>query len=187
MNLVDLLIVALYGLIVAASFFGGLGRVIATLVGLYLATILAAFFYHPFSVVISFILRGVSPFTSDLVSFVVLLAVGTIAIAIALGRSFFLGRLPRLLGPFNNLSGMILGLLVALAATVLAATVISLSLEAIDRTAVLGGSATVLTIQRQMQDATLVPMFLKLAPTVTATIKPWFPKGLPAILAPGGP
>ena len=142
--------------------FGGLGRVIATLVGLYLATILAAFFYHPFSVVISFILRGVSPFTSDLVSFVVLLAVGTIAIAIALGRSFFLGRLPRLLGPFNNLSGMILGLLVALAATVLAATVISLSLEAIDRTAVLGGSATLLTIQRQMQDATLVPMFLKL-------------------------
>lgn len=187
MNLFDLLIVLLYGLIVGASFVGGLGRVFATLVGLYLAMVMAAFFYHPFSGVIASILRGVSPFTGDLVSFVILLLLGTIAVSLALGRSFVLGRLPRVLGPLNNMSGAILGLVVAVAGTVLAAMIISLSLQAVDRTASLGGSATMVGVQRQMEDSSLVPMFLKLAPTFTSSIKPWFPKGLPPILAPGGP
>lgn len=183
MNGLDLLLLLFFGAIVGFSFMGGLGKVLSMLAGLYLGAVVAAFFYHPLALAVGTVLPTMSPFTGDLLMFVLLLALTTVAISAALSRTFFLGKVPARLGWLNNVSGGVLGVLVALLSTVLASLVISLGLQVVDRTATLGASGLLRGLQVQMQGATLVPIFLKLAPTLTTPLQLWFPAGLPAILA----
>lgn len=185
MNFVDVLIMLFFGAIVALSFFGGIGKVISTLVGLYLGVIIAAVFYHPLAVAVGKVFTTMSPFTGDLLMFVLLLALSTLAVAAGLGRTFVLGKIPQRLGAFSNISGATLGILVAVMSTVLASMIISLGLQVLDRTATLGASSFMLDLQEQMRGAMLVPIFLKLAPTLITPLRPWFPSGLPPILAGG--
>ena len=185
MNALDLLLIAFFGGIVGLAFMGGLGKVVSALVGLYFGVVFAAFFYHPLALAVGNIFPNMALPTGDLLMFLLLLTLGTVAFAAVLARTFVMGRFPAWLGWFNNLGGGVLGVLVALLSTVLAAMVLSLSVQVLDRTATLGGSPFLVDLQQQMHTAALVPIFLKFAPTVVATIHPFSPKGLPPLLAPG--
>ena len=184
-NILDLFIMAFFTGIIALAFLGGLGKVLSALIGLYLAAIVSAVFYRPLATAAGTVFTTMSPFTGDLVMFALLLVFSTLAVSAGLTRTFVLGKIPSRLGAFNNISGGVLGVLVALFSTVLASMIISLGLQVIDRTATLGSSPLLLGLQEQMHGAMLVPIFLKLAPTFVTPLQPWFPKGLPPILTPG--
>lgn len=185
MNGFDILIMLFFGGIVALAFFGGLGKVFSTLVGLYFGVVFAAFFYHPLAVAVAHVLPSMALFTGDLLMFVLLLGLSTLGFTAVLARTFVLGRLPAWLGAFNNISGGVIGILVATFATILAAMVVALAVQVLDHTAASGTNGFLGMVHDQMRGAALVPIFLKLVPTVVSPLHPWFPKGLPPILAPG--
>ena len=184
MNFLDVLVMAFFGGIVMLAFIGGLGRVFSALVGMYFGIIVAALFYRPVAVLAQRVVPTMSMSTGELVMFVLLTFLFSLGFGAALARTFVLRKLPRWLGVFSNISGAVLGILVAVVGTVLAAIVISLSLQALARTADTSSSGFLLVLQRQMQTSALVPIFLKLAPAFITPLKPWFPRGLPPILAP---
>lgn len=184
MNGLDLLLTLFFGGIVALAFLGGLGRMLATVVGLYAGLVAAAFFYHPLTVAVVNLLPSLPVAMGELIMFVLLLVLFTTVLSTALARSFVVTRFPHWLGPVNNIAGGIAGLLVATVATVLLALVLNLATRALDQTASLEGSRLVLGLNNQLHGATLPPLFLKLAPTLLATLQPWFPRGLPPLLTP---
>jgi uncharacterized membrane protein required for colicin V production len=183
-NLFDLLIMALFGGVVLLSFLGGLGKVFSTLAGLYGGALVAAYFYRGFSsLVLAALFPAMAEFTGELTAFLLLMLVSSLAIAIGLGRSYFFKKLAGRIGIFNNLTGGLLGLVVAIFATILSTMVTSLLLQVLNATAELGSSPTLLQIQGELSNSVLVPLFLKLAPTVVAPLMPFFPQGLPPLLA----
>src|SRR5829696_3495279 len=103
-NLFDLLIISLFGSTVLLSFMGGLGKVFSTLAGLYGGTLVAALFYQNFyGLVLTRLFPNMVEFTGELVAFLFLMLWSTLAIAIGLGRSFFIQKLAKRIGIFNNL------------------------------------------------------------------------------------
>jgi uncharacterized membrane protein required for colicin V production len=186
-NLFDLLIIALFGGTVLLSFMGGLGKVFSTLAGLYGGALIAALFYQTFSeVVLRKLFSNMADFTGQLVAFLFLMLWSSLAIAIGLGRSFFLKKLGQRIGVFNNITGGTLGIAVAIFATILATMITSLLLQLLNATAELGSSPTVTQLQTELGNSLLVPLFLKLVPAVVFPLQPFFPSGLPPILASGG-
>jgi uncharacterized membrane protein required for colicin V production len=185
-NLFDLLIIALFGGTVLLSFMGGLGKVFSTLAGLYGGALVAALFYQPFTeVVLTKLFPQMQEFTGNLVAFLFMMLWSSLAIAIGLGRSFVFKKIGDRIGIFNNITGGTLGIAVAIFATILATMVTSLLLQVLNATAELGSSSTMTQIQTELGNSTLVPLFLKLVPAVIAPLHPFFPKGLPPILASG--
>lgn len=184
-NLFDLLIMALFGGTVLLSFMGGLGKVFSTLAGLYGGALLAALFYQSFyALVLARLFPTMTDFTGELVAFLFLMLWTSLAIAIGLGRSFFFQKLSKRIGVFNNITGGTLGILVAIFAAILATMITSLGIQVLNATAELGSSKTMIQLQSELSHATLVPLFLKLVPAVIAPLRPFFPQGLPPILAP---
>lgn len=185
-NLFDLTIMALFGGTVLLSFMGGLGKVFSTLAGLYGGALLAAWFYQPFT---DLVLRQFFPqmnsFTGNLTAFLLLLFVTSLSIAIALGRNFFLRNLTRRIGVFNNLSGGVLGIMVAIFAAVLATMVTNLLLQLLNSTTALASSPTMSLVQHELTNSTLVPLFLRFVPVVVLPLRPFLPQGLPPLLVLG--
>jgi hypothetical protein len=185
-NLFDLLIMALFGGTVLLSFMGGLGKVFSTLAGMYGGTLLAAWFYQPFTtLVLAKFFPQMTDFTGNLAAFLLLLFLASLSIAIAIGRNFTLRRLSQKAGVFNNLTGGVLGLVVAIFATILSTMITSLLLQVLNATAALGSSPTMHGIQVELTNSTLVPLFLRLAPAIVLPLRPFLPQGIPPILASG--
>lgn len=185
-NLFDLLIMALFGGTVLLSFMGGLGKVFSTLAGMYGGTLLAAWFYRPFTdLVLAKFFPQMNAFTGNLVAFLLLLFLTSLSIAIALGRNFTLQRLSQRAGVINNLTGGALGLVVAIFATILSTMITSLLLQVLNATASLGLSPTMYGVQLELTNSTLVPLFLRLAPAIVLPLRPFLPQGIPPILASG--
>ncbi len=186
-NLIDLLIMALFGGTVLLSFLGGIGKVFSTLAGLYGGTLLAAWFYQPFTdLVLAKFFTTMTEFTGNLTAFLLLLFLGSLAIAIGLGRNHFMQQIARRSGVFNNLTGGALGIVVAIFATILSTMVTSLLLQVLNATATLGSSPTMAALQVELTNSTLVPLFLKLAPAIILPLRLFLPQGLPPLLASGG-
>ena len=83
----------------------------------------------------------------------------------------------------DNLGGAMLGVAVSLLAVTLAAMLLSILLQVLNRTVGAGDSASLVgTVQGQIRNSRLVPVFLDLTPYFTRVIEPWFPNGLPALL-----
>jgi len=161
------------------------GRVLAALVGIYCSAVVAAKFYRPFSeIVLSKLFPDMSSFTGDLVAFLFLMLVIGVSVSVGLGRNWAVVRLPQKLGVFNNIGGAAFGIIVGVLAVVLGAMVISLGLQVLNATAELGSSPTLLSLRAEMRQALLVPMLMKLVPVFVLPLRPWFPSGLPSILAP---
>ncbi len=185
-NLFDLLIIGQFFIVVLLSFIGGAGRVFATLAGLYGGIVIAAWFYQSFAAtVLLWLFPNMASFTGDLVAFLLLVLFSSLAIAISLGRSYFVKKLGQRIGVINNLGGGVLGLIVAIFATVLATMITSLGIQVLNATAELGSSSTLLQFQSELGNSLLIPIFLKLTPALIAPLTPFFPRGLPPILAPG--
>lgn len=185
-NIFDLTIMALFGGTVLLSFMGGLGKVFSTLAGLYGGALLAAWFYQPFT---DFVLLPFFPqmnsFTGNLTAFLLLLFITSLSLSIALGRNYLLRTLARRIGVFNNLSGGVLGIVVAIFAAVLATMVTSLLLQLLNSTAALAHSPTMTVLQYELTNSTLVPLFLRFVPVIVLPLRPFLPQGLPPLLAAG--
>ena len=68
-------------------------------------------------------------------------------------------------------------------AVTLSAMLLSILLQVLNRTVGAGeASSLVGTVQGQIRNSRLVPVFLDLTPLFTKIIEPWFPNGMPAIL-----
>ena len=185
-NMFDVLVIALFGGTVLIGFLAGLGKVLATLGGIYGGALLAALFYRPFSgQVLAKLFPAMSPFTAQLVAFLLLLGGAALALGIALGRGHLFSALGQRLGLLGRIGGGPLGVAVGVCATILAALITSLGLQVFHATADLGASPAMAQLQDAMASSALVPMFLKLAPVVIAPLRPFFPQGLPPLLAPG--
>ena len=185
-NLFDLLIIALFGGTVLLSFIGGLGKVFSTLAGMYGGTLLAAWFYRPFTdLMLAKFFPQMTTFTGNLAAFLLLLFIASLSIAIALGRNFTLQRLSKQAGVLNNLTGGMLGLVVAIFATILSTMITSLLLQVLNATAAMGSSPTMAGVQMELANSNLVPLFLRLAPAIVLPLRPFLPAGLPPILVSG--
>lgn len=185
-NIFDLTIMVLFGGTVLLSFLGGLGKVFSTLAGLYCGTLLATWFYQPVTDLVLFkFFPQMNVFTGNLTAFLLLLFLTSLTMTMALGRSFFIRNMARKIGIFNNLSGGVLGIVVALFATILATMVTSLLLQLLNSTATLGDSPTMLQVRYELMNSTLVPLFLRLAPAIILPLQPFMPQGVPPLLAPG--
>lgn len=186
-NFFDLLIMALFGGTVLLSFLGGLGKVFSTLAGLYGGTLLAAWFYQPFAdQVLARLFRNMNQFIGNLTAFLLLLFISSLAITIGLGRNYLVQQFARRTGVLNNLSGGALGVVVAVFATILSTMVTSLLLQVLNATAALGSSPTMVHVQWELTNSTLVPLFLRLAPAIIMPLRLFMPQGLPPLLVPGG-
>jgi len=183
-NALDILVMLLFFCIVLAAFLGGLGKVFSALVGMYFSVIIAAFFYRPVALLLQKVLPTMSLTIGELVVFVILSIGFSLGLGAMLARTFVLERFPRLFGAFNNISGGIIGVAVAVLATVLATMITTLMVQALYATTNAGAHGFMSIVQSEMQGSMLVPVFLKLAPTLMAPIKPWFPAGIPPILDP---
>jgi uncharacterized membrane protein len=83
----------------------------------------------------------------------------------------------------DNLGGAVLGVAVSVLAVTLAAMLLSILLQVLNRTVGVGDSSSLVgTVQGQIRNSKLVPVFLDLTPLFTKIIEPWFPNGMPAIL-----
>ena len=184
MNALDIFVMLFFFGIVLAAFMGGLGKVFSALVGMYFGVIVAAFFYRPAATLLQKVLPSMSLTIGELTVFVILAIFFSLGFGAALSRTFVLERFPRLFGAFNNISGGIAGILVALLATVLASMIVTLFLQALYATTNAGAHGFMGFVQAQMQGSLLVPIFLKLVPTLVAPLKPWFPSGMPPLLDP---
>lgn len=185
-NIFDLTIMALFGGTVLLSFMGGIGKVFSTLAGLYGGTLLAAWFYQPFTDhILAPFFPAMNTFTGNLTAFLLLLFVTSLAITIALGRNFYIRKLTRKIGIFNNLSGGMLGIVVAIFAAILATMVTSLLLQLLNSTAALATSPTMSLLHSELTSSTLVPLFLRFVPVVVLPLRPFLPQGLPPLLLTG--
>ena len=184
MNALDIFVMLFFGGIVLVAFMAGLGKVFSAIVGMYFGIIVAAFFYCPAAALLQKVLPTMSLTIGELTVFVVLTIAFSLGFGAMLARTFVLERFPRLFSAFNTIGGRVAGLIVALLRTVLASMVVTLFVQAIYATTNAGAHGFMQIVQSQMQGSTLVPIFLKLVPTIIAPLKPWFPRGLPPLLDP---
>ena len=184
MNALDIFVMLFFGGIVLVAFMAGLGKVFSAIVGMYFGIIIAAFFYRPVAALLQKVLPTMSLTIGELTVFVVLTIAFSLGFGAMLARTFVLERFPRLFGAFNNISGGVAGIIVALLATVLASMVVTLFVQALYATTNAGAHGFMQFVQSQMQGSALVPIFLKLVPTIITPLKPWFPRGLPPLLDP---
>lgn len=186
-NFFDLLIMVLFSGIVLLSFLGGIGKVFSTLVGLYGGTVVAAWFYQPLSeLMLARMFTHMNRFIGNLTAFLLLLFLGSMVITIGLGRNHFLQQFARRIGLLNNLTGGVLGIVIAIFAAILSTMVTSLLLQVLNATAALGSSPALAQVQWQLMNSTLVPLFLKLAPVLIMPLRLFMPQGLPPLLVSGG-
>lgn len=182
MNVLDFVILIFVGAIVGGGFFLGIGRVITGMVAVYFASVVAATFYLSFADSIQSVVAKMKPETSELISFVFLF-LGMSALFFALiNHSLRSATATSRFAIFNHLGGAGLGLVVAAVTMALAVTLTTLLLGVLTQSTTGSGEGILGMMRRQSEDSALVPVFLRILPVLTSTIRPWFPGGLPPIL-----
>lgn len=185
-NGIDLLIIVVFLAIIGAGFFGGITRVLAAIAALYFGAVFAAAFYSPLSEFARSYFTTMNDETGKIVFFLILFFAFSAAMTVMISRWLGEIRLPRRLQVFDNIGGAALGVIVSGLALTLAAMLLAITLQALNQTLGLTGRDAVLSSARgQIQNSTLMPIFLRMAPFFGRLISPWFPGGLPDILATG--
>ena len=82
----------------------------------------------------------------------------------------------------DNIGGASLGILIAAVTVALSMSVTTILLQVLSQTTSHAGTGILGIMRDQVQTSALVPIFLKLLPVLTSTLRPWFPSGLPSIL-----
>jgi hypothetical protein len=154
------------------------------LISLYLAVVVAGFFYRPVGHELSSRLSAIDSFTAEFVSFFLLMACATIALSISLFKTFQTLRLPRYAAGLDQTGGAALGVVAATFATVVTTVVMSFFFSLVTETAAKGlqVSPVLLSLAVQMRASFLARYFVELSAPLFVLIVPWFPNGLPAIL-----
>ncbi len=186
MSAFDLLIMGFFFGIVLLSFLGGLDKVLSILVGLYSGAIIAAKSYLLLSErVMAKLFPAMTSYTGQLVSFLLVLLIVSLAVSIALSRNWVFQRFAKRIGVLNNLAGGLFGLVLAFLTTVISGMGLIVFLQVLGATGQMGSSPTMSDLQVLLSDSALVPMFAKLVPVVIAPLLPWFPSGMPSLLVAG--
>jgi uncharacterized membrane protein required for colicin V production len=182
-NWVDYAILLVFMVIVGFGFFGGIAKVSAAIIAIYISSVLAAAFYRPMTDVLQRIFSNVGQTVGELIMFVLLFLIFSAILTWIVARWLTDVRLPRRILLVDNIGGVVLGLVLSAMALTFAALFLTVVLQALNQTISFTGSDSVLGFARsQIRESELVPLFLRLAPVVTHAISPWFPSGLPPIL-----
>lgn len=183
MNILDILIIIAVGALVIAGFFGGVGRVTAGFFAIYFATIVAAAFYEPVGNALRNSIGDVSSATARLSAFLLLF------LAMAAGFFWVIWQTFRSLGGqrskfpiLDNMGGAALAIVVGVLTIAMTISVTVILLGVLNQSSAVGASDSLGALGRQIRGSELVPMFLKMQPTITSALEPWFPSGLPEIL-----
>lgn len=179
-NGLDVLIVVLLATTIVVGFFGGIARLAAMAIAIYLGSVAAARWYVDLAKIGHRHINNFSVETGQFVVFVAIIAVTTLALTPIISRAFGAVRFPRRWEIADNVAGA--GLSVV--ATALSVIPMSLVLQALNQTVLnSGGGSTLGGVHRQIEQSALIPVFLRMAPVFVHLISPWFPGGLPPILS----
>jgi uncharacterized membrane protein required for colicin V production len=183
LNGLDFAIIFAFLAIIGLGFFGGVTRVVAAIVSIYLGSVISAAFYADLTDVVREQISSMSLATGQLVVFCLLFLTSSIALWFALAKGLQGLRFPRRIEIADNLGGAALGLIVSGLAVTLAAMLMSILLQVLNQTVGAGDSDSLVgSIQTQIRNSELVPLFLDLTPYLNRAIEPWFPGGVPSIL-----
>lgn len=182
MNVLDVIIIAAIGGMIGVGFFVGVSRVTAGIISIYFASIVTATFYGSLASFFESLSENINPDTADLVAFVIMFVVMTSLFTWLITHSI---RASNMVGRFailNNVGGAGLGIVVAGVAIALSMTIITLLLQVLATTSSGAAGGMLGTVQSQVSGSALAPIFMRLLPILTSSIRPWFPGGLPDIL-----
>lgn len=183
MNVLDILIVALFGAVIAAGFFVGISKSLSAIVAGYFATVMAATFYEPLGDLFRRILPEMNPSTARLLGFLLLFAISGVGIAFIISRTIESMTATNRFAILNNIGGAAIGGIVAAATITLSIAVTVVFVQALAQTSVDAADGSILaTIRSMVRGSALAPVFLDLLPYVARVVEPWFPGGLPPIL-----
>lgn len=183
MNIFDILIVLAVGALVITGFFGGIGRVTAGFFAVYFATIVASAFYESIGRGLHDGIRDTSVATARLFAFLLLFVVMTAGFYWVIWQTFRSFEGQRSKFPIlDNMGGAALAIIVGMLTITMTLSVTVILLGVLNQSTALGASENLGAVGRQIRESALVPMFLKMQPTITSTLEPWFPSGLPEIL-----
>lgn len=183
MNFLDVLIVAMFGAVIAAGFFVGIKKSVSAIVAIYFATVMAATFYEPLGDLFRRVLPEMNPSTATLVAFLLLFATAGVGIAFIIARTVDSMTATNRFAILNNIGGAAIGGIVAAATITLSIAVTVVFVQALAQTSVDAADGSMLaSIRAMVRGSALAPVFLDLLPHVTRFVEPWFPGGLPPIL-----
>ena len=185
MNALDVIIIATICSLLAIGFFAGIGRILAGLLAVYFSTIASAAFYQQMSELLRGGVSNMALATGDFLAFVLLFVLLTATFFWVVSQS--IRTIEHRRGRFailDNIGGAALGIIVGALTIALTLSVTVILLGALKQSASIDGTDSAGLLVTQIQDSTLVPLFLKLQPTISTALQPWFPDGLPAILQP---
>ena len=182
MNLLDFGIIAMIGVMIGVGFFLGVSRVTASIVAIYFAAIVSATFYLSVAGSLEGVASAMKPATAELLSFVILFIAMTSLFTFMITHSFRTANMAGRFAILDNIGGATLGIIIAGVTMALAVTVTTLLLQVLASTTSGAQDGMLGAVQSQVDSSALVPVFQKLLPILTSSIRPWFPGGLPKIL-----
>lgn len=183
MNILDILILAIFAGVIATGFFVGIGRALSSIIAIYFATVMAATFYRPVGRAFERAVGGINPETATLVAFLLLFTFAAVGIGYVIIRTVESVSESNRFVILNNIGGAALGIVVAVVTVTLSITVTVILIQALAQTTIDATDGTILALLRtQIRGSALAPVFLGLLPYVTTFVAPWFPGGLPPIL-----
>jgi hypothetical protein len=183
MNILDILILAIFAGVIATGFFVGIGRALSAIVAIYFGTVTSATFYRPFGGAIERAVGGINPDTARLIAFLLLFTFTSVGIGYVIIRTVDSVSTSNRFVILNNIGGAALGIVVAVVTITLSITVTVILIQALAQTSIDAADGTVLaSLRTQIRESALAPVFLDLLPYVTTIVAPWFPGGLPPIL-----
>ena len=183
LNGLDFAIIFAFIAIIGLGFFGGIARVASAIVAIYLGSVLSAAFYDRLTDAFRERVSSVGIQTGQLFIFCTLFIVTSGVFWWLLASSVKGLKLKRRIEIFDNIGGAALGVAVSVLAITLAAMMLSILLQVLNQTIGKGGSSSLVeSMQGQIVNSKLVPVFLDLTPYFTRVIEPWFPNGIPPIL-----
>jgi uncharacterized membrane protein required for colicin V production len=182
MNLLDYGIIAMIGVMIGGGFFMGISRVTSVIVAIYFAAIVAATFYQSIAGSIEGVVSQMNPSTAELLSFVFLFLLMASLFSFMITHSLKTSNMAGRFSILDNIGGATLGIVIAAVTVALAVTVTTLLLQVLASTTSGSQDGMLGAVQSQVSGSALVPVFQKLLPILTSSIRPWFPGGLPQIL-----
>lgn len=183
MNFLDILILLLFGAIIAAGFFVGVGKAVSATVAIYFATVMAATFYDPLANLFRRGLPEMSSSSASLIAFILLFLGTSAGIVYVIVRTAASMSASNRFVILNNVGGAAIGGIVAAVTIALSITVTVVFVQALAQTSAEAADGSLLAaFGSQVKGSALAPVFLDLLPFVTRFVEPWFPGGLPPIL-----
>lgn len=183
MNVLDILILAIFGGVIAAGFFVGIGKAVSAIVATYFATVMAATFYQPLGDLMKRGVPDINDSTASLLAFILLFLSASIGIGYVIIRTMESMSSSNRFVILNNIGGAALGGIVAAVTITLSITVTVILVQALAQsTADAADGSLLASVGSQIQGSALAPVFLDMLPYVTRIVEPWFPGGLPPIL-----